>query len=149
MCTDESAKSKRDVVVMKEDGEPIKFKQGTRVKDVLDEYPFHKIIRCCSDRTDLADSFHLNANWLYFLLPEGLAVNDTTYQSLIRAAFSRELIVSHVGAPPGRYTINGQAVECNKGIMSGDDKTGKKNMNWKPSLLTIVEITSPSVHSDK
>ncbi|KAK2991623.1 hypothetical protein RJ640_025250 [Escallonia rubra] len=141
LCPDDSNK---EVRVMKEDGESIRLKGGTRVRDILDAYPYHKVIRCCSDRTVLAESFQLSCNWLYFLLPEGLAVNDETYRSLIRCAMSKDLIVSRA---TNKGSDGGQAL-CDDLSSDDDDDCGYKKPPWKPTLQSIREVNSAPMHAD-
>ncbi|CAL5424747.1 unnamed protein product [Camellia sinensis] len=129
--------TEREVLVMKQDGKLIRFANGIPVKHVLATYPNHKVILCRSDhRLVLSDSHRLSSNRLYFLLLEGLAECDATYESLVRAAASKGMVISK---------------EVDKGVvdqkMSIDD-FGCKNSPWRPTLQTIPEAPSPPLHAN-
>lgn len=158
LCSDDSVMQK-EVIVMKEDGESMKFKQGTRVYDILAAHPFHKVIRCCSARTVLPEDFCLNAKSLYFLLPQGLSVCDATYRSLIKCAVSKELVLpkAAVKVNPPRVNIMSSSDHDRIIIREKDDddddaddvvlKWNKKyssSSQWTPGLKTIPEVISPS-----
>ncbi|CAK9182329.1 unnamed protein product [Ilex paraguariensis] len=143
----------RKVLVFKENGESIRVKEGTLVKDVLTAHRYHKVIRCCADRSVLPGSYRLSSNQLYFLLPEGLDVCDTTYRSLIRTTvLSDETILSKVidkatnqKIPSEVGIIDGEVVDM---VVSFDDDPGHKKSAWRPALQTIPEVLSPAVHAD-
>ncbi|KAL1816867.1 hypothetical protein DCAR_0521269 [Daucus carota subsp. sativus] len=149
--------SKDNVIVMTEDGEAIEFKQGTKVYEVLASHPFHKIIRCCSDRTVLSENSFLHYKSLYFLLPEGLSITDATYRSLVNSAISKQLIVQK-GVRPGYESddagtnvraSNAMEQENFSKILRGDSEINEEYVSqkfaaWKPGLKPIPELISPS-----
>ncbi|CAH1418003.1 unnamed protein product [Lactuca virosa] len=143
-CPYELVRERGDVLVIKEDGESLRFKDGIFVKDILFAYPYHKIIRCCSERTVVPRENQLSCNWLYFLLPVGLALSEAAYRSLIRSAASQNLNAS--------ITTMIKIEENNQQRKENDHK-GKgpaykdcsSTYKWKPILRTIPEITSPSI----
>lgn len=149
--------SKDNVIVMKENGDAIEFKPGTKVYDVLASNPFHKVIRCCSDRTVLSDNSTLNCNSLYFLLPQGLSVSDATYRSLVNSAISRQLIVPKAVRPAHESDYIGTNV-CTSNTTKRenfssslstdseicDEYICRKFAPWKPGLKPIPEAISPS-----
>lgn len=171
LCLDDSSMMfKKDVIIMKEDGETMKFRQGTRVSDVVAVHPFHKVIRCCSDRTALPDDFALNAKSLYFLLPQELPVCDATYRSLMKCALSKQLILAEhqqlALKVDHHYRMNDDvgSITTSTARMGDDDPkvsigedddddnyklvrhcTTKKypSSQWAPGLHTIPEIISP------
>ncbi|KAL8146788.1 hypothetical protein AgCh_004506 [Apium graveolens] len=149
--------SKDNVTVMKENGEAIEFKPGTKVYDVLASNPFHKVIRCCSDRTVLSENSTLNCNSLYFLLPHGLSISDATYRSLVNSAISKQLIVPKALRPANESNYNGTNVctsnttkpENLSSCLSSDSEISdeyicRKFAAWKPGLKAIPEVISPS-----
>lgn len=146
--------SKDHVIVMKENGESIVFKPGTKVYDVLASHPFHKVIRCCSDRTVLSENSSLNCNSLYFLLPQGLSISDATYRSLVNSAISKELIVPKAARPEHESdnigtnvcTSNTRKHEnySNTDSEISDEYICRKFAPWKPGLKPIPEVISPS-----
>lgn len=142
-CQNEFVKQRVEVLVLKEDGESLRFKEGTFVKDILSAYPYHKIIRCCSLRTVLSGETQLSCNWLYLLLPVGLALSEAAYQNLVRSAASQNLI-----ARPQKIKFENIQQESQKGN-EGDRQDKLYNeysfsYRWKPILRTIPEIASPS-----
>lgn len=149
--------SKDNIIVMKENGEVIEFKPGTKVYDVLASNPFHKVIRCCSDRTVLSENSTLNCNSLYFLLPQGLSISDATYRSLINSAIFKELIVPKAVRPgheldnigtnvctssTRKHEIYSNALSTDSEI--SDEYICRKFAPWKPGLKPIPEVISPS-----
>lgn len=143
-CPYELVRDRGDVLVIKEDGESLRFKDGIFVKDILFAYPYHKIIRCCSERTVIPKENQLSCNWLYFLLPVGLALSEAAYRSLIRSAASQNLNAN--------ITTMIKIEENNQQRKENDHK-GKgpaykdcsSTYKWKPILRTIPEIASPSI----
>ena len=151
---DPSSTVNKQVPVIKEDGELLRFKQGIRVKDILLANPYSKVIRCSSDKTVLPESFQLSCNQLYFLLPRGLALDDETYDSLLKLAASRNPKSSIVcsgrndkNLPKENGTKTGLA--GNKDITTKDKDDSRYPMSrWKPALQTIPEANSSStLHS--
>lgn len=149
--------SKENVIVMKENGESIEFKPGTKVYDVLASHPFHKVIRCCSERTVLSENSTLNCNSLYFLLPQGLSISDATYRSLVNSAISKQLIVPKAAMPAHESdnigtnvgTSNTRKHENFLNNLSTDydiydEYICNKFAPWKPGLKPIPEVISPS-----
>ncbi|KAK1397972.1 hypothetical protein POM88_007835 [Heracleum sosnowskyi] len=147
--------SKENVIVMKENGEAIEFKPGTKVCDVLASHPFHKVIRCCSDRTVLSENSTLNC--LYFLLPQGLSITDATYRSLVNSSISKELIVPKAVRPEHEsdnirtniFTSNTRKHENYSNTLSSDSEISEeyicmKLAPWKPGLKPIPGVISPS-----
>lgn len=145
--------SRREVLVMKENGEFLRFKEYIRVKDILAANPYQKVIRCCSDRNHvLPDSFQLSCNQLYFLLPRGIFLTDETYENMLRlAAASRN---SKLSASIESYSGNPQlpscesntkykAFLCSKDDGDGGDPGNTSSSRWKPTLQTIPEVNSP------
>ncbi|KAL3517935.1 hypothetical protein ACH5RR_020524 [Cinchona calisaya] len=154
---DPSSTIKGQILVMKEDGSLLKFKGGIRVKDILVANPsYDKVIRCCSDKTVLPESFQLCCNQLYFLLPRGPALHDETYDRLLRLAKSRIHISSIVcsgrndGSLPKETTTEtgGMGAEGNMVIKTSDyDDPRYYKSRWKPALQTIPEVkSSPALH---
>lgn len=143
-CQAELVKQRVEVLVIKEDGESLRFKDGTLVKDILYAYPYHKIIRCCSQRTVLPGDAQLSCNTLYFLLPVGLAVSEAVYRSLLQSVASQNLITKRT------FKIDDSNKHGNKenGNRSAQDHRRDNefscNYKWKPHLRTIPEIASPS-----
>ncbi|KAI3829913.1 hypothetical protein L1987_04044 [Smallanthus sonchifolius] len=141
-CQNELMKQRGEVLVIKEDGESVRFKDGTLVKDVLSAYPYHKIIKCCTEKTVLMGEVQLSCNSLYFLLPAGLALSEAAYQSLVRSAASRNLVANM----SSRIQIN----ENNQQASLGGDRQDHAYIDyscsykWKPVLRTIPEIATPS-----
>ncbi|KAI3667844.1 hypothetical protein L6452_42914 [Arctium lappa] len=145
-CPNELVRQRGEVLVIKEDGESLRFKDGILVKDVLSAYPYHKIIRCCSERTVVPIETQLSCNWLYLLLPVGLALSEVVYKSLVQSVASQNLIAN------GAYRIKiemenkekgdgGNNRQAHKGIGSHCSSTYK----WKPILKSIPEMASPSI----
>lgn len=140
-CPNELTKQRGEVLVIKEDGESLKFKDGILVKDVLSAYPYHKIIRCCSERTVLLGETQLNCIWLYFLLPVGLALSEVAYQNLVRSVVSRNLVAN--GA--NKFMIDENNQNGNGGIRQYHTNNEPScSYKWKPHLRTIPEIATPS-----
>lgn len=164
--------SRREVVVMKENGEFLRFKEYIRVKDILAANPYHKLIRCCSqDRNNvdavLPDSFQLSCNQLYLLLPREFFLTDQTYQNMLRLAaassrnsastYSRDRDSRNIPQLSGesantKYNnnnINNKILLCSEDDdddedVNGDGDTGNNNSSsWKPALKTIPELNSP------
>lgn len=140
---------------MKEDGEAIEFKPGTKVYDVLASHPFHKVIRCCSDRTILSENSTLNGNSLYFLLPQGLSISDATFRSLVNSAISKQLIVpkavrtAHKSDNIGKNVCTSNTTESfsdtsSPDFVRNDVIQSKEFAPWRPSLKPIPELISPS-----
>ncbi|CAI9107188.1 OLC1v1006491C1 [Oldenlandia corymbosa var. corymbosa] len=147
-------KTMRQVMVMKDDGVIHCFKEGSHVKDVLVSHPDYQIIKCSSsDTIQLPESFRLNSNQLYFLIPKGASLNDKSINMLLKIAACRD---------PPLFVISNK----------GDDKDGFKNINvgtriadddddfsisnnkrrkmiirsqWKPSLKTIPEVSLSTI----
>ncbi|KAI3526388.1 hypothetical protein L1887_05640 [Cichorium endivia] len=143
-CPYELVRERGQVLVIKEDGESLRFKNGTLVKDVLSAYPYHKIIRCCSERTVIPEESQLNCNWLYFLLPVGLALSEAAYQSLVRSATSRHQATNRattVKIPEDNQLGKDRQDYKGRGGLYNDYSATYK---WKPILRTIPEIASPS-----
>lgn len=145
-CICDPSSSRREVIVMKENGEFLRFKEYIRVKDILASNPSHKVIRCRSiDRNNnnndfLPDSFQLSCNHLYFLLPPQFFLTNETYQNMLRLALAA------AAAASSTYTGNIPTEEvllCSK----DDDQNDQNNNNssrWKPALKTIPELNSPA-----
>ncbi|KAK1428589.1 hypothetical protein QVD17_17427 [Tagetes erecta] len=142
-CQNELTRQRGDVLVIKEDGESVRFKDGMFVKDVLSAYPHHKIIKCCTEKTVLTGETQLSCNSLYFLLPAGLALSEAAYQSLVRSAASHNLFPNMAS----RIQIN---QNCHRIGNSGerqneiDNEVNSYSYKWKPMLRTIPEIATPS-----
>ncbi|XAR60834.1 hypothetical protein NMG60_11034357 [Bertholletia excelsa] len=147
----EGKHGKWDVFMVKEDGELLRFGEGTKVKNVLAGYPSHKVVLCRSDRSALPDSHRLSRRRLYFLLPAGLQVCDATCQRLVRAAGFRDSPFSVPDGngcrkvPPERG--GGEEVVLREVLYF--DELGPGKPPWRPSLQTIPEGVSPPVHATK
>ncbi|KAL4587866.1 hypothetical protein LXL04_000741 [Taraxacum kok-saghyz] len=147
-CPYDLVRERGDVLVMKEDGESLRFKDGTLVKDILSSYPYHKIVRCCSERTVIPGEAQLNCNWLYFLLPLGLALSETAYQNLVRSATSQNLIAKRAATikitEENQRRIKDITIRQNDMGKGGFNNHYSSTYKWKPILRTIPEIASPS-----
>ncbi|KAL8215138.1 hypothetical protein R6Q57_004587 [Mikania cordata] len=141
LCCQKELTRQGAVVVIKEDGDSLRFKDGTLVKDILFAYPYHKIIKCCTEKTVLTGETQLSCNSLYFLLPVGLALSEAAYQSLVRSAISQNLVPNM----PSRVHVNVNKEVGNEGDrqdhMCNDYSCSYK---WRPVLMTIPEIATPS-----
>ncbi|GKA27730.1 hypothetical protein Tco_0713898 [Tanacetum coccineum] len=147
-CQDELVKQRVEVLVIKEDGDSLRFKDGTLVRDILSAYPYHKIIRCCSQRTVLPGDAQVSCNALYFLLPVGLAVSEAVYRSLVQSVASRNLITKRTfkideSNQHGNENGYGSAKQDHRRD-TGSNNELSCNYKWKPHLRTIPEIASPS-----
>ncbi|XXG42870.1 hypothetical protein AAC387_Pa01g3041 [Persea americana] len=148
-----SHSSKGGVLVMKENGDFIKFRRRVLVKEVEGAYPGYKIIRCGSDGMVLPESDELDSSRLYFLIPEKLVRCNYTYEKFVRMAESKGLIPCSDGLilmkarkeidqmeKDGSSVINGQVMV---GQMLLFEVSELRNSAWKPDLQTIPEVVSP------
>lgn len=155
-----SHSSKGCVLVMKENGDFIKFRRRVLVKEVEGAYPGYKIIRCGSDRMVLPESDELDSSRLYFLIPEKLVRCNYTYEKFVRLAESKGLIPCSDGliSMKARKEIDQMAKEIDQmamdasSVINGQVMVGQMlffevselgKSAWKPDLQTIPEVVSP------
>ncbi|PNT08606.1 hypothetical protein POPTR_013G160200v4 [Populus trichocarpa] len=155
-CPCASGESGRHVLVIKQNGQVMKIKAGTHVKEILASNPRNSILRCRSDQSLLVlpDSIELRSNGLYFLVEEGQrAIDKDTFDGLMRLARSRGAAgpksTHHKKMPsdcsPGTNDNEDIGPRLNWGqiaVLNACDVEYQKTSSWRPALHPIPELRS-------
>jgi len=125
------------VILMKENGELLKFKKGVHVKDVTAVHRGCKIVKCGSDRSVLERFDVLQSNKLYFLIREDMVLCGEVHDLFWQLAEANGVI-----------GVAEEMDEEKKGMMTrSDSRNGllqnvqlRRSASWKPRLETIPEF---------
>ncbi|KAJ0975458.1 hypothetical protein J5N97_017423 [Dioscorea zingiberensis] len=132
-CSDSSAKEVV-VLVIREDGNLLKFKKGVHAKEIMEANEGHKLVKCCSERTVMPGSAELESKRLYFLVQEAMAQSPEVYDKLWQLCVAKGLVeVKRSMNGSSRTSPNQSDHVCEL----------RRSCAWTPQLKTIPEITSP------
>lgn len=124
---------------MKLDGTLLKLRKGVRASEVMETFPGHSLVRCCSDRSVVTGSVKLESNRLYFLVPEGSERCRETYEKFWRAGESMGLL------PPRRRKEGyDREITLGQALVLEPSESKRSSCSWAPALKTVEEIISPS-----
>ncbi|KAM0950575.1 hypothetical protein DsansV1_C04g0042921 [Dioscorea sansibarensis] len=132
-CSDSPSKDGL-ILVIREDGNLLKFNNGVHAKDIMAANDGYKLVKCCSQRTVMPSSSELESKRLYFMVPETVATSPEMYEKMCVAK----------GLVQMKRDVHGSSSGGSNDGNEGDNVCEfRRSCSWTPQLKTIPEITSP------